>query len=96
MMTYKKLSQINYDCFVSVCIYLNDLVRELTENKDKYPEYHDPYRLKKAKNALKTAIQYLKGNDYYMLDYCTNSNVAYYDYFDLYQNFLADRGFFDL
>lgn len=96
MMTYKKLSQINYDCFHSVCIYLNNLVRELTEDKAKYPEYHDPYRLKKAKNALKSAIQYLKGDDYYMLDYCTIQNIAYYDHFELYQTFLADRGFFDL
>lgn len=96
MMTYKKLSQINYDCFISVCVYLNNLIRELTEVKDKYPEYHDPYRLKKANNALKSAVKYLKGDDYYMLDYCTNCNVEYYDHFELYQNFLADKGFFDL
>lgn len=96
MMTYKKLSQINYDCFHCVCIYLNDLVRALTDERTKYPEYYDPYRLKKAKNALKSAIQYLKGDDYCMLDYCTIQNVAYYDYYAMYEEFLANKGFFDL
>lgn len=95
MMTYKKLSQINYGCFISVCVYLNNLVRELKEDKVKYPEYYDPYRFKKAKNALKTAIQYLNNNDYCMLDYRTNHNIAYYDHYDMYEDFLVEKGFFD-
>lgn len=94
-MTYKKLSEVNYDCFHSVCVFLNNLVRELTEEKEKYPEYYDPYRMKKAKNALKTAVQYLKNSDYYYLDYSTNQNVAYYDYYDMYEDFLVEKGFFD-
>ena len=84
MMTYKKLSTTNYDLFLSICIWLNLNIQEVEYQKDKYKKagnisefkrfYYD-IDLKRYKRSFNTAKNYLKGNDFYNLSYCTNNSI---------------------
>ena len=80
MMTYKKLSTTNYDLFLSICIWLNLNIQEVEYQKNKYKKagnisefnkWYNDLDLKRYKKSFNTAKKYLKGSDYYYLDYMT-------------------------
>lgn len=80
MMTYKKFAGTNYDAFLSVCIWLSCMIQDLEYQKEQYIKagnisefkrfYYD-IDLKRYKRSFNTAKKYLKGSDYYYLDYMT-------------------------
>ena len=80
MITYKKLASTNYDLFLSICIWLNLNIQEVEYQKDKYKKagnisefkkWYNDLDLKRYKKSFNTAKKYLKGSDYYYLDYMT-------------------------
>ena len=84
MITYKKFSTTNYDAFLSVCIWLSCMIQDLEYQKEQYTKagnisefkrfYYD-IDLKRYKRSFNTAKNYLKGNDFYNLSYCTNGSM---------------------
>lgn len=82
MITYKKFSITNYDAFLCFCIWLTHMIDDLEYQKEQYIKagnisefkrfYYD-IDLKRYKRSFNTAKNYLKGNDFYNLSYCTNN-----------------------
>ena len=84
MITYKKLSNSNYDVFLSVCVWLYQSILDLEYQKEQYTEagdlesFYSMYNyldLKRYKRSLNTAKKYLKDNDYYDLAYMSNNHI---------------------
>ena len=76
MITYKKLSKIDYNSFILFCTFLNEY-RDRTEYKFNnsvwgtysYVDYNDGKKeLKRINNTIKTVKKYMNNNDGFYFD----------------------------